>query len=160
MLLRRLRIASRSVLGFALMALLVVIVGSFSLLQMKRMNAQAQEVDSNWLPSILGVSEISQDILRIRAGTLRLIVVRDPAIMQQTTQRLVQLKSKLMQAQSGYERLISSPEERELYGRFKVAEQAYMVEQEKIMRFSEQDMIDEAIEVASGDTRRVRIVVV
>lgn len=151
MLLRRLRIASRSVLGFALMALLVVIVGSFSLLQMKRMNAQAQEVDSNWLPSILGVSEISQDILRIRAGTLRLIVVRDPAIMQQTTQRLVQLKSKLMEAQSGYERLISSPEERELYGRFKVAEQAYMVEQEKIMRFSEQDMIDEAIEVASGD---------
>jgi methyl-accepting chemotaxis protein len=151
MLLRNLRIAPRSTLGFAILALLVLLVGGFSLLQMQHMNEESAEVDENWLPSIQVLGEMSQNILRIRAGTLRLIVVRDPVILQQNVQRLNELKAGLGDAQGRYEKLISSAEERALYERFKVSEQAYLREQEKIMRHSDVEQLDEAIAVASGE---------
>ncbi|GAD62115.1 methyl-accepting chemotaxis protein [Aquipseudomonas alcaligenes] len=151
MLLRNLRIAPRSALGFTILALLVLLVGGFSLLQMRQMNQASSEVDQNWLPSIKALGEVSQDILRIRAGTLRLIVVRDPTIMQQTVARIDDLKAGLSEAQQRYEKLISTPEERAVYERFKAAEQAYLREQEKIMRHSAADELDEAIAVAGGE---------
>ncbi|WP_043309823.1 methyl-accepting chemotaxis protein [Pseudomonas sp. ML96] len=150
MLLRKLRIAPRSALGFATLAFLVLLVGCFSLLQMKHMNEESKEVDENWLPSILALGDMSQSILRIRAGTLRLIVVRDPTILQQNVQRLGELKSALDEAQGRYERLISSAEEKEVYERFRTAEEAYMQEQEKIMRHSAEDQVSEASAVANG----------
>ena len=151
MLLRNLRIAPRSALGFTILALLVLLVGGFSLLQMRQMNQASAEVDENWLPSIKALGEVSQDILRIRAGTLRLIVVRDPTIMQQTVRRIDDLKAGLRDAQQRYEKLIGSAEERAAYERFKVAEQGYLREQEKIMRHSAADELDEAIAVAGGE---------
>ncbi|XQE69029.1 methyl-accepting chemotaxis protein [Pseudomonas sp. P3C3] len=133
-----------------MLALLVLLVGGFSLLQMRQMHQASTEVDENWLPSIMALSDVSQDILRIRAATLRLIVVRDPTILQQNVQRLGELKADLRRAQDRYETLISSPEERAAYKRFEVAQEAYLREQEKIMRHSEADDLDEAIAVASG----------
>ena len=94
---------------------------------------------------------LTDDILRIRAGTLRLIVVRDPTIMQQTVRRIDDLKASLRDAQQRYEKLIGSAEERAAYERFKVAEQGYLREQEKIMRHSAADELDEAIAVAGGE---------
>ncbi|SIQ95457.1 methyl-accepting chemotaxis protein [Aquipseudomonas alcaligenes] len=150
MLLRNLRIAPRSALGFTILALLVLLVGGFSLLQMQRMNQASVEVDEYWLPSIVALGGVSQDILRIRAATLRLIVVRDPTLLQQNVQRLSELKADLRLSQDRYETLISSAEERAAYKRFEVAQEAYLREQEKIMRHSEADELDEAIAVASG----------
>ncbi len=151
MLLRNLRIAPRSALGFTILALLVLLVGGFSLLQMRQMNQASAEVDENWLPSIKALGQVSQDILRIRAGTLRLIVVRDPAIMQQTVQRIEELKAGLSEAQQRYEKMITGSEERAAYERFKTAEQDYLREQEKVMHHSAADELDEAIAVASGE---------
>ncbi len=149
--LRNIKIATRAGMGFAILALLVVLVGGFSLQQMKRMNGAAEEVKNNWLPSIIALNELSQDILRIRTATLRLIVVRDPAAVQQNTSLLNQLKSDLSEYQRHYETLISLDEERALYERYKAAQAAYLREQEKVMQFSAQDDIDSAIAVASGE---------
>ena len=55
-----------------LMALLVALLGGFSLQQMTQMRHQAEQVDDNWLPSVISVGRMTQDMLRIRALTLRL----------------------------------------------------------------------------------------
>lgn len=149
--LRNIKIATRAGLGFAILALLVVLVGGFSLQQMKRMNGAAEEVKDNWLPSVLALNELSQGILRIRAATLRLIVIRDPAVLQQNTSLLDQLKSDLSEHQGRYEALISLDEERALYERYKAAQADYLAEQYKVMQFSAQDDVDSAIAIASGE---------
>ena len=149
--LRNIKIATRAGMGFAILALLVAMVGVFSLQQMKRMNDAASDVKDNWLPSVLALNELSQDILRIRAGTLRLIVIRDAAAVQQNVTLLNQLKTDLKQAQARYEDLISLDEERVLYERYDSAQAAYLVEQDKVMQFSAQDDVDAAIAVASGE---------
>ncbi len=149
--LRNMKIATRAGLGFAVLALLVALVGGFSLLQMKRMNGAAAEVKEVWLPSIAALNDMGQNILRIRTATLRLIVIREPSALAQNTALLNQLKGDLRQAQARYESLISLDTERQLYERYKQAQNDYMVEQDKLMGFSAQDDVDSAIAVASGE---------
>ncbi|WP_373388059.1 methyl-accepting chemotaxis protein [Pseudomonas alcaligenes] len=149
--LRNMKIATRAGLGFAILALLVVLVGGFSLLQMKRMNGAAAEVKEVWLPSIAALNDMGQNILRIRTATLRLIVIREPAALAQNTALLNQLRSDLGQAQARYEALLSLDEERQLYERYQQKQSAYFSEQEKLMSFSAQDDVDSAIAVASGE---------
>lgn len=60
MFLRTMKIATRASLGFAVLALLVALVGGFSLQQMKRMNSAAAEVKENWLPSVKALNDIGQ----------------------------------------------------------------------------------------------------
>ena len=148
--LRNMKIATRAGLGFAVLALLVALVGGFSLLQMKRMNGAAAEVKEVWLPAIVALNDMGQNILRIRTATLRLIVIREPSALAQNTALLNQLKGDLRQAQARYESLISLDTERQLYERYKQAQNDYMVEQDKLMGFSAQDDVDSAIAVASG----------
>ncbi len=151
MFLRTMKIATRASLGFAVLALLVALVGGFSLQQMKRMNSAAAEVKDNWLPSVKALNDIGQSILRIRAATLRLVVIRDAAMVEQNESLLNELKNDLAKAQKEYEGLISLDAERSLYERYKTAQNAYMTEQVKVMQFSAQDDIDSAIAVASGE---------
>ncbi|MGL4316520.1 MAG: methyl-accepting chemotaxis protein [Pseudomonas sp.] len=150
MYLRNLKIAPRAGLGFAILALLVLILGSFSLLQMNRMQGKSGEVNDNWLPSIQALNEMSQEILRIRAITLRLLVNRDPQSLTQNEQRLLALKQDLRESQGRYEKLISSADEQAAYDRFRKARSDYLGEQERIMAHSRQNQLDEALAIANG----------
>ena len=150
MTLRNINIAPRASLGFGLVALLVLLLGSFSLLQMSEMNKQSADVNENWLPSVLSLGEMSQDILRLRALTLRLMLSSDESATQQNRARVEEFKNQLHTAQSNYEKLISSPEERTIYERFKQAESSYLQEQSKIVAAVRQNDLDAALAVANG----------
>ena len=104
MTLRNLNIAPRASLGFGLLALLVLLLGSFSLLQMAEINKKSEEINGNWLPSILSLGEINQDILRIRALTLRSMLIHDDGMTQQNLASINELVGKLNVAQDSYER--------------------------------------------------------
>ncbi|MBB2496261.1 methyl-accepting chemotaxis protein [Aquipseudomonas ullengensis] len=150
MYLRNLKIAPRAALGFAILALLMLILGGFSLSQMGRMHQQSSDVNNNWLPSIQVLNDMSQEILRIRAITLRLLINRDAQSMSQNEQRLLTLKEGLAGSRGEYEKLISSADERAAYERFKQAQDNYLGEQEKIMAHSRQDELDAAVAIANG----------
>ena len=148
--LRNLSIAPRAALGFGLVALLVILLGMFSLLQMSEMRKQSAAVDSNWLPSVMALGELSQDSQRLRALTLRMLVSQDAATVQASLRTVEELRAKLGQAEANYEKLISSDEERALYERFKQAKTGYLGEQEKITAFVRQDDFEQAKGVMGG----------
>lgn len=150
MTLRNLNIAPRASLGFGLVALLVMLLGSFSLLQMSEMNKQSADVNDNWLPSVLSLGEMSQDILRLRALTLRLMLNSDETVTQQNIARAEEFKAMLHKAQGQYEKLIDSDAERSIYQRFKQAESSYLQEQAKIVTAVRQGDLDAALAVANG----------
>jgi methyl-accepting chemotaxis protein len=150
MYLRNLKIAPRAGLGFASLALLMLVLGGFSLLQMGQMQHQSAKVNDSWLPSIQALNGMSQSILRIRALTLRLLVNRNPQSLSQNEQRLESLKGELDEARQRYEKLISSDQERAAYQVFKQEQSSYLAEQEKIMAHSRQGRLSEALAVANG----------
>ncbi|MCK3840107.1 MULTISPECIES: methyl-accepting chemotaxis protein [Pseudomonas] len=152
---RSLNIAPRAGLGFGVLALMVFALGGFALLQMANMRQQSDQVESNWLPSVMAVGEMNQDLLRVRALTLRLLVNRDPQALAQNEQKLTDLKNGMPHAQALYEGLIVLPEERTLFDRFKVQEQQYLQRQEQVMGFSKANRLDEAIKVANGEMNQL-----
>ncbi|WP_161865495.1 methyl-accepting chemotaxis protein [Pseudomonas yangonensis] len=148
--LRSLSIAPRAALGFGLVALLVVLLGVFSLTQMGEMEERSDEINENWLPSVLAIGDVSKDILRLRAISLRLMLNRDPAQVQSNLRLAEELRASLAKNQGTYEQLISSAEERGIYEEFKRAESAYLQEQSRIVESVRQGNFDAAIEVAGG----------
>ncbi|MDP3366434.1 MAG: methyl-accepting chemotaxis protein [Pseudomonas sp.] len=148
--LRNLSIAPRAALGFGLVALLVLLLGAFSLFQMTEMRKQSEAVDQDWLPSVMALGEVSQDILRLRAVTLRLMLNRDPDELQRNLRLADELRTELSAADSSYQKLISGSEERSLYEVFRRAEAAYLQEQGKIAAFVRQGNFDDAIAVTRG----------
>lgn len=141
---RSLNITPRAGLGFGLLALMVFALGAFALLQMSNMRAQSDEVDNNWLPSVMAVGEMSQDMLRLRALTMRLLLNRDPKALEQNVAKLDELRSGLSEAQQRYDALIVLPEERALFDRFKVAEHKYLELQAQVLQLSAQNRVADA----------------
>ncbi|EJN29074.1 methyl-accepting chemotaxis protein [Pseudomonas sp. GM80] len=147
---RSLNIAPRAGLGFGLLALMVFALGAFALLQMSNMRAQSDEVDNNWLPSVMAVGEMSQDMLRLRALTMRLLLNRDPQALEQNVTKLNELRGVLSEAQQRYDVLIVLPEERKLFDRFKLAEHQYLELQAQVMQLSAQNRVEEAATILNG----------
>ncbi|NWE91639.1 methyl-accepting chemotaxis protein [Pseudomonas reactans] len=152
---RSLNIAPRAGLGFGILGLMVLALGAFALLQMANMRQQSDQVENNWLPSVMAVGEMSQDLLRIRALTLRLLVNRDPQALAQNEQKLSDLKNGLHHAQMLYEALIVLPEERTLFDRFKAQEQQYLQRQEQVVGFSKANQLEDAIRVVNGEMNQL-----
>ena len=152
---RSLNIAPRAGLGFGVLALMVFALGGFALLQMANMRQQSDQVENNWLPSVMAVGEMSQDLLRVRALTLRLLVNRDPQALAQNEQKLTELKNGLHRAQALYEGLIVLPEERALFDRFKNQEQQYLQRQEQVMGFSKANQLEDAIRIVNGEMNQL-----
>ena len=147
---RSLNIAPRAGLGFGLLALMVFGLGAFALMQMSNMRAQSDEVDNNWLPSVMAVGEMSQDMLRLRALTMRLLLNRDPQALDQNVGKLNELRGVLSEAQQRYDVLIVLPEERALFDRFKVAEHKYLEFQAQVMALSAQNRVEEAASILNA----------
>ncbi|HUE94411.1 methyl-accepting chemotaxis protein [Pseudomonas sp.] len=150
MTLRTLNIAPRASLGFGLVALLLLLLGGFSLLQMAEMNKDSGQVNDHWLPGVLSLGEINQDILQLSELTLRLMLNTDEAITRQNLARVEELKRVLSKADGEYEKLISSAEEKALYDSFKQAEGSYLQEQSKVVEAVRQNDLDAALAVANG----------
>ncbi|SUD43662.1 methyl-accepting chemotaxis protein [Pseudomonas fluorescens] len=148
---RSLNIAPRAGLGFGFLALMVFVLGGFALLQMANMREQSDQVETNWLPSVMAAGEMSQDLLRIRALTLRLLVNRDPQAVAQNEQKILEIKKQLHTAQLLYEALIVLPEDQVLFDRFKVEQQQYLQRQEQVMALSRQSQLEDAVKVVNGE---------
>ncbi|PYB73593.1 MULTISPECIES: methyl-accepting chemotaxis protein [Pseudomonas] len=153
--LRRLNIAPRAGLGFGIMALLVVALGGFALQQMTNMRQQSEQVDNNWLPSVISVGRMTQDMLRIRALTLRLLVNTDPAAQQQNRARIDEVKGGLSKAQSHYDALIVLPEERTLFDRYQGLERQYMTLQGQVVQLATDGHVQAAAALVNGEMNQL-----
>lgn len=130
---RSISIASRAALGFSIIALLVFVLGGFALIQMSVMHERSSEVEQNWVPSLNALSDVSQDILRLRAVSLRLLLIDNEQELQKGLALAQALREKLAAAESSYQGFISSIGESEHYQQFKSAESAYLALQEKLI---------------------------
>ncbi|WP_095161988.1 methyl-accepting chemotaxis protein [Pseudomonas sp. Irchel 3F5] len=153
--LRSMNIAPRAGLGFGLVAALVFALGVFALMQMTSMRQQSEQVDSNWLPSVISVGQMTQDMLRIRALTLRLLVNRDAAALEQNKARIDEIKSGLDKAQQKYQALIVLPEEQTLFDRYLSLEQRYLKLQAQVVQLSTEHRLEEAVAMVNGEMNQL-----
>ncbi|MDQ3201591.1 MAG: methyl-accepting chemotaxis protein [Pseudomonadota bacterium] len=141
--LRNLNIAPRAFLGFAFIALLVVVLGMFAASRMTIIHKASMDMGATQLPSVGFLGNMTENVLRMRILSFRVLVNRDPAALQEAQARIAVLVDKLRSAQASYAALPAQPEEIAVYKTFTATLDSYMQAQTQMMELSRQGNLDE-----------------
>jgi methyl-accepting chemotaxis protein len=141
--LRNLNIAPRAFLGFAFIALLVIALGVFAVNRMTIIRQASIDMGSTQLPSVGFLGNMTENVLRMRILSFRVLVNRDPAALQEAQTRIGVLVDKLRSAQASYAALPAGPEGALLYKTFTATLDNYMQAQNQMMELSRQNKLDE-----------------
>ncbi|RMR03551.1 Methyl-accepting chemotaxis protein [Pseudomonas savastanoi pv. glycinea] len=118
MTIRNMNIAPRAFLGFAFIALLVIALGFFALNRMSLIRQATVDMETNTLPSISLIGNINDYALRLRIFSLRMLVNREPEMLQESDQRVAEIITQLQAAKSAYIALPAEADERAIYQQF------------------------------------------
>ena len=141
--LRHLNIAPRAFIGFAFIAVLVVLLGVFAVNRMTQMRQSSQDMSANQLPSMTHLGTITENVLRMRILSFRVLVNREPAALQEAETRIGVLADKVKTAQAKYATLPAGAEEAALYKAFGVTLDNYLKAQAEMVALSKQGKVDE-----------------
>ena len=155
MVLRQLNIAPRAALGFALIAVLVALLGVFALGQMSSIRDSEVAVETQWLPSIRGGDEIREWMLRIRTISLRMALDQDPKNIAVYRGQMDTRDKELSEKIVAYEKLVVTPEGKALYDQFKQTFAAYRTGIAQSFTLAEQGRRDELIKLLLVDMKTV-----
>ena len=86
--LRQLNIAPRAFLGFAFIALLVIVLGVFAVNRMTLIRQASVDMGANQLPSVGYLATMTENVLRLRILSFRVLVNREPAALQEAQTRM------------------------------------------------------------------------
>jgi len=155
MFLRQLNIAPRAALGFALIAVLVALLGVFALGQMSSIRESEVAVEKQWLPSIRGGDEIREIMLRIRTISLRMALDQDPNNIAQYRSQMDTRDKELSEKIAAYDKLVTSAEGKALYDQFKNTFTAYRAGIAQSFALAEQGRRDELTKLLLIDMKTV-----
>ncbi|MCJ2093052.1 methyl-accepting chemotaxis protein [Methylobacterium sp. J-072] len=117
----RLQLSLKAALSaaFGLLALIAAGQGALSIVKLAGIRHSVAEVAANWLPSVVAAGQMRELASEVRIKQLRLLILSDTqAHLAENEAKLATTHEKLAQARKTYEPLISSKEERALYGAF------------------------------------------
>ncbi|MNI05978.1 Methyl-accepting chemotaxis protein McpS [compost metagenome] len=141
--LRNLNIAPRAFLGFAFIALLVVVLGVFAVNRMSVIRQASVDMGTTQLPSVGYLGNITENVLRMRILSFRILVNREPASLQEADARIGVLTDKVRKAQADYAALPMGTREAALYKEFSTTLDNYMQAQREMIDLSRQNKVDE-----------------
>lgn len=126
-----------------MVALLVLALGAFALLQMKSIRMATLDMADNRLPSYEALADMKENVLRMRIVSFRILVDREPADLTESLRRSNELAQELKEIEQKYEGLISDENERAQYRVFDKALDEYFTVNQQLLSLSQQDRIGE-----------------
>ncbi|MBT9263918.1 MULTISPECIES: methyl-accepting chemotaxis protein [Pseudomonas] len=141
--LRNLNIAPRAFLGFAFIALLVIVLGVFAVNRMSTIRQASIDMETNQLPSVTYLGVVTENVLRLRILSFRILVNREPAALQEAQTRIGVLVDKVRSAQASYAALPAGSEELAQYKAFATTLDNYLQAQNQMLELSRQDKVEE-----------------
>ena len=147
---RSMSIGRRASLGFAVMGLLLVFLGLFSLYKLSTLRAASEEIDSNWLLSINHMNQLSGDIARIRLESMRLLVNHDSAARQRSLDLIAEARQDKDKVLADYRRLILSAEEQQHTDELRQALDGYLGYVDQLLENVRRDDNEGALQILNG----------
>lgn len=141
---RDISIQKRFLLAFSLIIALLLGVGTLSLLSMKEMRGNSEQVETNMLPAILSLGEVNLNLMRVRIFTLRLLLAKDDSTQQQTLNSLVEVKQDVEQHINDYKKTIVTQEEQQLFDTFVTSQHNYYQVQQQMTELVQQGKAEQA----------------
>lgn len=148
--LRNMKIGVRAASLFTLLGVLVLAMGLVSIYETHRMDQATDEIRVTWVPAITALGDVSTNLGRARALTLRSILEDQPAVRQTSLAKVVELNQALDKAVAEYESTIIAADDRALFDAFLGVAKQYHDLQKTVLGLVAAGRIDEAEAQATG----------
>jgi len=112
MLLRRIRIAPRAFIGFAAIALLSVFLGLFALKQIRDVQAQAADIQDNWMQRVRALGASNAALNRYRMGSMQHILSTTEDEMQSYEDKTAGRLKNVREQMVAYANLLTTTEDK------------------------------------------------
>ena len=149
-----LRIATKLIASFLTVLALTAVMGVFSIFQLSNVNEASTEIRENWMPAMRAASG-----MRFYAASYRLkenrYITADTAQEKATVeQEAVEVRKQFETRLATYEKLISSPDERQLYNTAVSDWTNYLAVSKNLLALSQQGLDSEARTLIRGESKR------
>ncbi|MFJ4067623.1 methyl-accepting chemotaxis protein [Pseudomonas sp. NPDC089996] len=148
--LRNMKIGTRAISVFALLGVLVLAMGLLALYETRQMDKATDEIRVTWMPAVVALSEISTNLGRARAVTLRAALDDSPAERMRNIDMLKGINEQLKGGLKDYEDTIIAADDRALFNAFNSAHQQYLDLQARVLQNIGSGRMDEAKQQISG----------
>lgn len=141
--LRNMNIAPRALLGFALIGVLMLGLGIFSLMQMGNIRQAGVTIEQISVPSIKALDELNALNLRLRTLSFRLLLNREAQSQQDILRLMEQRNGQIDTARRTYEPLIVASDERAAYDQYEQLLTQYRQLESRMRSLSQADKLEE-----------------
>ena len=117
---------------FLIIVALTIALGVFALRDIRAVNANVEDIATNWFPSIKTLGQMDGVINKIRRAEARMVLANDARVTDAQVERIAAAKMKLAELRKTYEAMLT-PQEQEIYGQFKQHQEAYFAADEKLI---------------------------
>ncbi|WP_419789522.1 methyl-accepting chemotaxis protein [Pseudomonas edaphica] len=101
------------------------------------------DMGTNQLPSVKFLGNMTENVLRLRILSFRILINREPAALEEAKTRVAVLVDKVKQAQSAYAVLPAGADEAALYKSFTATLDSYLAAQAEMMSLSQQNKVED-----------------
>ncbi|MFZ1968824.1 MAG: methyl-accepting chemotaxis protein [Bradyrhizobium sp.] len=129
--LARLSISAKLYAIVSFLFLVIASIGGFAFLEIRAINAAAQDIQAEWLPSVRWIGEMRTQSARFRAVLRDHLIVED-ADRADVDKNLVARKVDFEKAAKAYRELVSSATERELASRLEKDWQGFLAASDEV----------------------------
>ncbi|MBC3498960.1 methyl-accepting chemotaxis protein [Pseudomonas kermanshahensis] len=148
--LRNMKIGIRAASVFALLGALVLGMGLIALYETRQMDTATDEIRVTWLPAVVALSEISSNLGRARALTLRTALDDDDSERARNLDLLKGINVQLKDGLQDYDSTIIAADDRALFNAFSTAHQQYVDLQAQVLDDIAAGHIDQARQKING----------
>jgi methyl-accepting chemotaxis protein len=149
----QLSIRNKIIIVVSFLLLAMSAMGALAVRQMYAMNADTTDIVQNWLPSVRVLGDIRAASITYRAAIRAHLLASDAAGKQTQEEVMAKYSGALDKARKAYEPMITSPEERALYGEFSKLWSDYVADVQKVLMMSRKNAGTEARDFNSVATQ-------
>ncbi|MUT53599.1 MULTISPECIES: methyl-accepting chemotaxis protein [Pseudomonas] len=142
--LRNMKIGIRAASVFALLGVLVLAMGMIALYETRQMDEATDEIRVTWMPAVVALSEISSNLGRARAITLRAALEETDLERARSLDMLKSINAQLKDGLKDYDNTIVATDDRALFNRFNTAHEQYVSLQAQVISDIAAGRLDQA----------------
>lgn len=149
-----LRIATKLITSFLVVLALTAVMGVFSIIQLGAVNDTAQDIRENWMPSMRAASGARFYGANYRLKEGRHIAAASDQERAALEQEALEARQDFETRLGTYEKLLSSPQDRQLFETTRNDWVAYLAVSKDLIGLSRQNLTSEAQALFQGESKR------
>lgn len=130
------QIGTRLALAFAAMLALTSALGIFAIAQLAEVRQASTDISDKWMAAARLTAEMNTDSSNFRIAEVQHILSTEPDERAKYEKVIAAISALLDKSANGYEKLISSKEEKKLWDEFKRERRRYLDEHERVLKLS------------------------